>query len=141
MKIKMLALILALTTTVWAQTTNPPASDKDSAAASSKACPCCDKMTKDSKDMPCCHGKDAKSEMPCGHGKDANGEMACCKGKDAKASRRASKGGESCCGKDASCCKEGASCCGAKDKADTAAEGCCAGGKCDRKAHQHASGM
>lgn len=141
MKIKMLALILALTTTMWAGTANPSTADKDSAGASSAACPCCDKMAKNSKDMQCCQSKDARSEMPCCHGKDANGEMPCCKGKDAKACMRASKGGDGCCGKDTSCRKEGASCCGAKDKVDTAAEGCCAGGKCDRKAHQHASGM
>ena len=137
MKIKMLALILALTTTMWAQTANPTTSDKDSANSAA----CCDKMAKDSKDMPCCHGKDTKGDMACCHGKDAKAEMACCKGKDAKACMRASKDAGSCCGKDAACCKEGASCCGAKDNTETASKACCAGAKCDRKAHQHASGM
>jgi hypothetical protein len=141
MKIKMLALILALTTTMWAQTANPTTSDKDSAAASSTASACCDKMAKDSKDMPCCHGKDVKGEMACCHGKDAKGDMACCNGKDAKACMRASKDAGSCCGKDAACGQEGVSCCGAKGTAEATAKGCCAGGKCDRHAHQHASGM
>ena len=141
MKIKMLALILALTTAMWAQTATPTTSDKDSASSASTACPCCDKTAADSKDMPCCHGKDSKGAMACCHGKDAKADMACCKGKDVKACMRASKGSESCCGNDAACCKEGAACCGAKDKAEMTMKGCCAGGKCDRKAHQHASGM
>ena len=143
MKIKMFALILALVATMWAQTSNPTTSDKDAAAApaaSSAACSCCDKMAKASKDMPCCHSKEAKGDMACCHGKNSKGEMACCSGKDAKACIRASKSAGNCCGKEAACCKEGASCC-AKDNKETAANGCCAGGKCDRHTHQHASGL
>jgi hypothetical protein len=131
MKIKMLALILALATITCAQTNNPPTPDKATApAASSTQCACCDKAANDSKDMPCCHGKDAK------------GEMACCKenAKDAKACMRVGKDAVSCCGKDMACGKESAGCCD-KAKTETAAKGCCSGAKCDRHAHQHASDM
>ena len=141
MKIKAYALILALAAIMTAQTANPSTSDKDSAATGSSKCACCEKTAVDSKDMPCCKGKDTKGEMACCHGKGAQADMACCKGEGAKACMRAGKGSESCCGKNAACCQKAEGCCGAKDKTERAANGCCADGKCDRKAHQHATGM
>jgi hypothetical protein len=108
MKIKLIALLLVLTLTTWAQTTAPQTSTQDKPAASE---------TKDS--MPCCHGMKA-------HGKDG---MSCCK-HDAKAE---GKEGMSCCkhdGKDASCCgdKEGKAACMKADKDKTAS--CCGGDDC-----------
>lgn len=135
MKIKLLAFVLALTTVSWAQSANPTPNDKPAApAANTSSCACCDKMAKDTKDMAACcrhDAKDSKSDMPCCNGEEGKACM--------KVSTNAAPG--SCCGKDAACCKEGASCCTAKEKAQSAAKGCCAAGKCDRHAHQHASGV
>lgn len=129
MKIKTFALMLALAATTWAQTVAPTTSDKNTPAVGSATCPCCAKTGDNSKDMPCCHGKEAK------------GEMACCSGgKGAKACMRAGHEGGSCCGKDAACCKDGASCCG-KDTKESDVKGCCAGSKCDRRAHHQDTGL
>ena len=86
----------------------------------------------------------SKDDMPmacCKHGEKGAG-MSCCSGKDgkeAKACMRSGKGGD-CCASSAACCKDHAGCCSGKDGAQTASA-CCGGGKCDRHAHSHASGM
>lgn len=139
MKHKVVALILALTLTSWAQTvtqTTPSTPQQSTAAAEKSKCPCCDKMAKsdpkaegsccarhkmqsaDNKDMASsCSGKDAKS---------------CC-GKDAKSCMRKDKTASCCkdCGKDkmaSSCCggqcgKDAAGCCG--KKGTETAKNCC----------------
>jgi hypothetical protein len=111
MKLKLIALLLALTVMSWAQSTTPapaPAPDQKSTPADTKAnCPGCDKMASaDHKDMAACmhHGAAGKGDTE---------TMSGCAGKDAK---------------DAATCrsrKEGKSC----SKDDRASAACCAGGK------------
>ena len=115
MKLKLLALTLALTVLSWAQTATPnPSSDQPAQSSASQETPkadcagCCKHMA-DSKDAKgCCHDMHAKA-----------GTQSCCSGKDGKA----------CMGKNAKSCMKGESanascstgkCCDMKD-----AQGCC----------------
>ena len=110
MRLKIFALILALTVVSWAQTVtqNTPSSPQQSGAPEKATPSCCDKMAAtDSKDAhaACMRQHDGKEMASCCPGKD---EKSCCDSKDSK-----------------SCMKDGkmADCCKGK-----------AGMKCDREA-------
>ena len=119
MKLRVFALVLALSFVVWAQGTPAPTAPSTPAP---EAKSCCHHMADMKAGEGCCHH--AKAE-----GKEA---MACC-GKD-KCEKNEAK---SCCaGKDMKeCmkeCEKDGGCCGSADK-KTAAK--CCGNSCDR--HQH----
>lgn len=140
MKHKILALILALAVTSWAQTSTPnAASPQQNPAPAEKAkCPCCEKMasasTKDA--HSCCAHHDMKAdakEMSCCNGKDAK----CCGDKDAMSCMKGAKDAASCCDKNCGTDKAAADCCGGnckhcengscKKKEEKAASNCCGG--------------
>jgi len=121
MKLKIVALILALTTMSWAQTSTQTAPTQSEPAETTKAA-CCDKMATDSKDgHAACMRKGDRAGMKgmtsCCMGKEG---APCCGGKDAKTCTKDDKAMASCCkdgcGKDkaTSCCdrKTGRGCCG-----------------------------
>lgn len=130
MKHKMLAVIVALTVTSWAQTaTQSPPDSKPGTASTEKAkCGCCEKMasSKDGK-MSCMRhaAKDGKETASCCGGKD------CCAGKDAKSCMKDAKDMGSCCkdcGKDkmaAACCGKDCKECSCSGKKEKTASNCC----------------
>lgn len=128
MKLRLFAMLLALSLVVWAQG-NPAASTPNATPApEAKSCchhaadakdakGCCHHASADAKDAAGCCGKDnAKCEMKDG--------KSCCAGKDMKASMKE-------CKKDGGC-KDG-KCCGAAG--EKSAMNCCSN-KCER--HEHA---
>ena len=130
MKTKLVALLLALTLTAWAQTAVQQASPQDKPAVGE---------TKDA--MSCCHGmKDhgADAMSCCKHEAKAGQEntMSCCSGKSGKASCMKAEKDKSagCCGGDAGCCKDAKGCCGESKDDNKTSMNCC-GDKCERRAH------
>jgi hypothetical protein len=131
MKYRVVALVLALAITSWAQSTN--SSDQKPADAKT-TCACCAKGDTANQSDPnqAKHACMKKTE-------DGKEVMACCAGKDAKACS-----GETCCKpgeKDAaSCCAKTAdgqamACCSGKDGA---AKDCCGGNQCGKHdPHEH----
>ena len=155
MKRNLIAILLALTSMTWAQSTTPnqtPAPEQKAAPAEAKpGCPCCDKMaTADHssmhKDMQACmhhdaSAKDGKEAASCCSGKDvkdAKGAASCCGGKDAQACAKDDKS--------AGCCASGKpgeghemACCSGK-AGDASTQGCCAGNSCGKHDHhEHAA--
>jgi hypothetical protein len=140
MKYKMLAMIMVLTVTSWAQTATQgtaPTPQQNPAPAAKAKCPCCDKMA--AGEMKCAHhdmqaknGKeieampDGKKGMSCMRTKQ-DSTASCC-GKDCendkcgKASDSKDKTAHSCCG--SRCSKDGKSCCASKAGEKTAANRC-----------------
>ena len=132
MKYKVIALILALTISSWAQSTSPSSPDQKP-ADSKTTCSCCAKTDSANQSEPnqAKHSCVKKTE-------DGKEVMACCADKDAKACS-----GETCCKhgeKDAaSCCAKAAdgqamACCSGKDGA---AKDCCGGNQCGKHDHEH----
>ncbi len=123
MKLRVFALILALSFVVWAQGNQAPAAPNSTPASEAKSC--CHHMDNMKEGEGCCHH--AKAE-----GKDA---MACCDKEKCE-----KKDAKSCCeGKDMKACmekcqKEGKGSCGSAT--DKSAMNCC-GNSCSR--HQHPS--
>jgi hypothetical protein len=137
MRLKLIALMLALTVTSWAQTATPSAPStpqQGTVSAEAKACPCCDKGSAKVKDgHACCarHAMAAKDgkEPACCAGKE---KAACCAGENAKSCQytSASETAAACCGgrncgKD--CGKECGSTKPAKELANSCSGRCCAG--------------
>lgn len=144
MKLKLIALILALTVVSWAQTATPnPTSEpqQSTAPAEAKACPCCDKAASaESKDgqASCAHhammAAEGKEPACCAR-KD---KASCCSGKDGMSCKREGKDktamaccdGEKC-GKD---CQKG---CSSAKQGEKKASNCCGGGRCTEHAAGH----
>jgi len=131
MKFRLLALVLALTMSMWAQTAtqNPP---PESTPSTPKAeCPCCEKMAADS-GPGCCHHEKGmgKNAAGCCGGKQGSG---CC-GKGMQCGKASAKNG-GCCGGQS--CNNAKGCCG-KGCGGNAADGaqasmnCCKGKQCPR---------
>jgi hypothetical protein len=142
MKIKLTALILALTVASWAQTAtpNPPApTPQENAAPQAKAdCPCCDKTAGAKEGQSCCRheiaGKDEKA-MSCCSGEKAS---ACCGGKEAKSCMKGDKDKTAgacgdCCGKD-----HERGCCASHNKDDKTAMSCGKDKQCGEHCASHA---
>ncbi len=111
MKLKLFAMLLALSFMVWAQE-NP--ATPNAAPETTKSC--CHHASADAKDAAGCCGKD-KCDMK--DGKSCCADMkACAGGKDMKACMK-------------QCKKDGGKCCGGAEKAS--AKSCC-GNQCERKA-------
>lgn len=148
MKLKLMALLLTLALTSWAQTTTAtqaPTSDQKSTPAETKAtCACCDKMAaSDQKDNQkeghaCMRhsaaGKDDKTAMSCCSDK---GNAGCCSGKDGRSCAKNDQAASSCCegikkgeGQDMTCCSD-------KDGKKMTHD-CCGGNQCGK--HDHAAG-
>jgi hypothetical protein len=109
MKIKLFAILLAMSLMVWAQE-NPATPN---AAPETKSC--CHHANADAKDAAACCGKD-KCDMK--DGKSCCADMkSCAGGKDMKECMKQSK-------------KDGGKCCGEAGK--TSANSCC-GNQCERK--------
>jgi hypothetical protein len=117
MKLKIIALFLALSLAAWAQSTpqTPPASG-NAPAAEEAGCPYGDKTAQ----------ADAKEGCCAGHAKDAK----CCGGQDAKQCKHSASAKADCCGKDCdSKCKDH-SCCKGEKEAGKEAAACCSGNHC-----------
>jgi len=140
MKLKLIALFLALALTSWAQTTTSTPEQKSAPAETKMACSCCDKMASaDQKEgHACMHqsaaGKDDKTTMSCCSGKDNAG---CCAGKDGKSCAQNDQAASSCCegmkkgeGQEMTCCTD-------KDGKKMAHD-CCSGNQCGK--HDHPAG-
>jgi hypothetical protein len=137
MKHKLIALIFALATMSWAQSTTPvPAPEQNSTPAKAKTtCSCCEKMASaDHKDMGCMHhaGNHGK-DMSCCSGKDAKDAASSCCGKDAKSCSKDDKVSASCCDQSKASEGEAMACC-AKD-GKNGANGCCSGKQCGKHDH------
>jgi len=143
MKLKLTALILALTVASWAQTTTqnpPPAAPQENAAPQAKAnCLCCDKTASAKDGQSCCHhemtGKDDKA-MSCCSGEKAS---ACCGAKEAKSCMKGDKDKSAaacgdCCGKD-----HEKGCCASHKTGDKSALNCCEEKQCGEHRASHAS--
>src|SRR4029077_9610306 len=77
MKLKLIALFLALALTSWAQTTTSTPEQKSAPAETKMACSCCDKMT--SADQKTTDQKEAHACMhQSAAGKDDKTTMSCC---------------------------------------------------------------
>ena len=95
MKLKLTALILALTVASWAQTTTlspaTPATQENAAAQTKSECTCCAKTASAKEGPSCCQhamaGKDEKATA-CVSGDKASG---CCSGKEAKSCMKGAK--------------------------------------------------
>jgi hypothetical protein len=138
MKYKMLAFILALTLTSWAQTTTTPMQSTDSGKPAATEIPCGDCCAK----MGSAHPADHKGGEACMHHqasrKDTKDAASCCSGKDA-ASACSEKHGKSCAKGDKNSADRCGSKCGHKtggcsEKAEQTAQNCCGGSQCG---HQH----
>jgi hypothetical protein len=138
MKLKFIALTLALTIVSWAQTTNsaqPAASDKP---ADTK-CTCCDKMQANASEHKhaCMHAKsskEGKDVASCCSGKD---DAACCKGKDGMACAKKQTASAAYC-EDRCAGKDAKGCCTGKD-GKAAAHNCCGGKQCMHDHPEHAA--
>jgi len=126
MKLRLIALVLALMVTSWAQTTTQTSQAPDQGSAGKKVCACCDKgASAEAKagDSCCAHhqaAKDGKLPECCG-GKD---KASCCNNKESMACDRSKgKGAVACSG--AKCgngCKDcGKSCRKSCEKAEKTA--------------------
>ena len=117
MKLRILALIMALSLVVWAQGNSASPAPNSTPAPEAKGC--CHHAKAEGKDAVACCGKD-KCEM-----KDAK---SCCNGKD--------KDMQACMDQ---CKKEGKGCCGDGKEcgkaADKTAANCCDGNSCQRRQH------
>jgi hypothetical protein len=138
-KYKMLAFILALSVTCWAQTTTPSQTpDPGKTPATAAECACCAKTASaDQKEGHACmhdktSAKDAKETASCPSGKDA---ASCCSGKDRKSCARNDKTAPGCCG---SKCGHEMGCCSGKD-GKTTAQNCSAGSRCKHDHSDHAT--
>jgi hypothetical protein len=143
MKLKLTALILALTVASWAQTTiqnpAPPATQENAAPQAKSECACCAKMATAKDGHSCCQheiaGKDEKA-MSSSSGEKASG---CCSGKEAKScmkddsDKSAATCGD-CCGKD-----HEKNCCASHNKGDKTAMSCGDGKQCGEHCASHAS--
>jgi hypothetical protein len=145
MKLKLIALLLALTAMSWAQSTTPGQAptpeQKNSTPADAKgSCPRCDQMAPaDHKDgKACMHhgaaGKDEKEAMSCCSGKDAKGASSCCAGRDGRSCSKDDKATAACCG--GGKCGEGHEmACWSHEGGKKAANDCCAGLQCGKHDH------
>jgi hypothetical protein len=148
MKLKLIALVLTLTMTSWAQST-PSTPEQISAPADGKmTCACCDRTAAtdqksdqqaDQRETRACmrhssEQKDHKITMSCCSGK---GAVACCTGKDAKSCAKKDQASGSCC--EGSKKGEGheMNCCSDKD-GKTMTHDCYIGNQCGK--HDHAAG-
>jgi len=128
MKFRIIAFLLALSVSTWAQTAalNDPA--QSTPQAPKAQCACCDKASENG--AGCCHhakGHDEKDAASCCAGKEGAG---CC-GKGMKCEKPESTAKDSgCCG-EKGCCGDGKSCCG-KTEATKASMECCKGMHCER---------
>jgi|SRR5215467_12487075 hypothetical protein len=121
MKIRLFALLLALSVSTWAQTAAQGVPAQSTPSTPKSQCACCDKAAKEDGAGCCQHAK----------GKDDK-EVASCCGKE----------GSSCCGKgmqcgkesakDGGCCGDGKSCCGKSAEGDKTAMKCCKEKQCER---------
>ncbi len=134
MKLRIVALILAMTCMSWAQTATQ--NNPSAAASADKAkCACCDKMASDSKDgHAACMRKgqkmaDGKQMSSCCAGKEG---ASCCGGKDAKSCMKGDKAMTSCC-KDGCGKEKAASCCDRK-AGNGCGKGCCGANKTEKPA-------
>lgn len=143
MKLKLTALILALTVASWAQTTtqnSTATSTQDRASQQPKAeCSCCAKMADAKEGHSCCQhemaGKDGKA-MSCTSGENGSG---CCSGTEAKSCMKGDKDKSAascsdCCGKD-----HEKDCCAAHSKDDKTAMSCGDGKLCADHCSSHTS--
>jgi len=139
MKIKLVALLLVLTLTAWAQTAvqQAPTQDKPAVGETKDAMSCCHGMKDHGADAMSCCKHEAKAGQKntmscCQHdGK----EMSCCSGKSGASCMKAEKDkSAACCGGDAGCCKGGKGCCGDSKDDNKTSMNCC-GDKCERRAH------
>jgi hypothetical protein len=142
MKIRLIAIILALAALSWAQTptpTKPNATEPSTAAApaATKAdCPCCQKMAEGNAGESCCaHHQDAsvKSEASCCERTEGKEAISCMKGDKDKSADACCENGK--CGEG----KEG--CCSKSEKTtEHTSMVCCAtnGEHCGMAHHEHA---
>lgn len=142
MKIRLIAIVLALAAFSWAQTTpaaKPSATQTSTAsvpAATEASCPCCQKMADSKAAESCCahneEGSSAKSQMPCCKAKQGKDGVSCMKGDKDKSAAACGSNGK--CGDG----KEG--CCAKADKSTEQAIACCraSGEHCGMAHHEHA---
>jgi hypothetical protein len=149
MKLKLIALVVTLTLTLWAQTTTSTQAstpEQKSTPADTKAtCACCDKMasadqkTTDQKEAHAClrhsaAGKDDKTTMSCCSDRDNAG---CFAGKDGKSCAKNDQAASSGC----EGMKKGEAqemTCGSDKDGKKMSHDCCGGNQCGK--HDHAAG-
>jgi len=145
MKLRLIALILALTAVSWAQTATPTP-QQSTVPAEAKACPCCDKQAStETKDAHACcahhamAAADGKEPASSCMRKDKD-KAGCCGGKDAMSCKHSSddKTAAACCGSE-KCGKDGAKGCCAGKKDEKAAGSCCGAGHCAEHMAGHAA--
>ena len=127
MKFRLLAFVLALSVSMWAQTATQAAPAQSTPASPKEQCACCDKAAAES-GSGCCHhtkGKDEKETAGCCGGK----EGSCC-GKGMQCGKESAKNG-SCCG-DTANGADGKSCCGKSADGEKTAMNCCKDKQCKR---------
>jgi len=143
MKSRFIALFLALTISGWAQTANsthPPATEKNAPAADSKGT-CCEKMASHAKAdssehaQHCMHAsavsKDGKDAASCCSGKDTT---SCCSGKDGEACAKNESGSADCCGEKSKAGHEMGYC--SENAGKRTAKRCCVSGQCTHEHHE-----
>ena len=126
MKIKLLAIVLVLTLTSWAQTAtqDKPAAPGATPAAQAQSevtktdCPCCQNMKE--KGAECCAGNQCCQPQA--------GKNACCGGKNAMCSRKNASSNGTCCDKMKCATAAGKGCC--EQKSGQTAMKCCSGNSC-----------
>jgi hypothetical protein len=144
MKLKLIALFLALTVMSWAQSTTPnqtPAPEQKAAPTDAKAtCPCYDKpAAADHKDVHACMhhettSQDAKEAMSCCADKDSINADSCCSAKDGKSCSKEDKASAAPGGDGKSSGGHEMACCSGKEGANSS-HGCCDGMQCGKHDH------
>ena len=140
MKLKLIALVLTLTMSSWAQSTPSTPDQKSTPADGKMTCACCDKTAAaDQKEAHACmqHNpgkKDDKMTMSCCSGKEA---AACCTAKDGKSCAKNDQASGSCCEGNKKGEGHEMTCCSDKD-GKTMTHDCCGGSQCGK--HDHAAG-
>ena len=128
MKFRLLAFVLALSVSMWAQTATQNAPAQSTPATPKAHSACCDKAAAES-GSGCCHdakGKDDKESAGCCGGKEGS---SCC-GKGMQCGKDMAKNG-GCCG-DKAKCGDGKSCCGKSAEGEKTSMNCCKDNQCKR---------
>jgi len=129
MNFRLLAFLLALSVSAWAQTAAQNAPGQSAHQAPKVQCACCEKAAAETASA-CRHhakGKDDKDAAGCCGGKE--GSSCCGKAMQCGKSEAAKTG--SCCA-DKACCGEGKSCCGKSTEGEKTSMKCCQDKQCER---------
>jgi hypothetical protein len=143
MRLRLIALILALSAVSWAQTATQSTPPQGAAPSEATTCPCCDKgASADAKEGHACCAHHAMAstegkEPACCAGKD---KATCCGGKDAKSCKRTGDDKTAtACGSDKKCGKDCAEGCASKQDEKTS-NSCCGTHCADHAAGQSSPG-